>query len=607
MKKALFEFTISPVKSFVENGRKMRDLYAGSSILSGLIANAITYLENQKKDGELEVVFPPPEQWKQSKESNVPNRLVVDISNYGGNEKMYQDLAQNLTKCVEKKFREVCELSFKSVMKAAGGADFKFADEQLDLFLEIHWLFQPYKTDENNETDKGEYTKAYKEMIANTNAIKGIRPFDQTKEPWGRKCLLHPEYNGIFVKDVEGESFPSNTNNEHIIKLPNAGKFKFNIKNSEALSAIAFVKRMYGGENSRFISPRDRVLENTLALKTGKDDLFYKKIEKNKIFEERKMINLGINMTHLTDAIYDVWDGDIKYDPELEYPKEILYEAQNLRNELKSDDPALKNFKLQQYYAIIKFDGDSMGIKYSKKKDKDAHSKLSAEICHFAKDARKLIEDAGGICIYAGGEDVSAMLTLQNLWDTLQKLHVRFAEIDEEDSFTFSAGIVIAHLRSPLKDVMRRVGEAQKTAKKGDKNSFAISLMKRGSKIRTVKYTFGNGYAQLKAIAELIDLFNKDENSRSFVYNLSHLLLKLTMHSEKETNREMINSLVKQAISHQGIKEEVKVMKHIRTLYDTVDTKTLMNTLDIVGFLSGKMIRSIEEEGQDDVVQNQSS
>jgi len=596
MSNALFTFTIGPVKSFVENGRKMRDLYAGSSILSDLIAKAITYLEEKQEKGyKLAIVFPPLEQRKLNEETNVPNRLVVDISDYEGKEDKYQDLAQELTQYVKDEFREIYKGSLKTVeVELKKKVDFKIAVEQLELFLEIYWLFQPY-TDENNETDSKAYPKAYREMIANTTAIKGIRPFDQTDEPWGRKCLLHPEYNGIFVKDVEGEKFPSNTNNEHIILLPNAGKFKFDIKNSEALSAIAFVKRMYTGDNSRFISPRDRVLENTLTLKTGDADLFNKLIKENKILKNGKMKNLGVNMTHLTDAIYDVWDGDIKYDPELEYPVEILNEAIKLRDELKKRD--LKNFKLQQYYAIIKFDGDSMGVKYSKKKDKDAHSSLSAEICQFAKCARKLTQDAGGICIYAGGEDVFAMLTLQNLWKTLQKLHERFAEIDKEDSFTFSAGIVIAHLKSPLKDVMRRVGEAEKKAKKDEKNSFAISLMKRGSEIRTVKYSFGNGYAQLNAIAELIDLFNKDENSRSFVYNLSHLLLKLTMHSEEETNRDMISSLIKQAISHQKIKEEKEVMGHIKTLYETVDTKSLMNTLDIIGFLSGKMIRSIKEGG----------
>ena len=613
MDKALFTFMIGPVKGFVENGRKMRDLYAGSSILSKLINEATVFLKDHGN-----IVFPPATQLN-TKNSNLPNRLVVDISNYTGNEDTYKELAQKLTCHVKKGFKKIYQDCLNTIQKVGEEeVDFRLANEQLDNFLEIYWLFVPY-----DDASESGYAEAYKEMIVKTAAIKGIRPFKQTKELWGRKCLLHPEYNGIFVKKNKDENYPSNTNYDHVIDLPNVGKFQFDIKENEALSAIAFVKRMYSGTNSRFISPRDIVLRETLALKTGVKDLFECKIEKNCILNDNKMKALGVNMTHLTDAIYDVWDGDFKYDPydedkpELEYPEEILTVAQDLCQELKSKEQydELKNFKLQQYYAIIKFDGDSMGIKYSRLKDRTAHGQLSEEICKFASCARKIVENDGGICIYAGGEDVLAVLTLQNLWCTLKKLHTRFGEIGtkqiegtnqtfvelvkkkngSEDPFTFSAGIVIAHLKSPLKDVMRQVGEAEKEAKKAKKkNAFAISLMKRGSETRTIRYSFDNDYKQLLAFANLVDLFSVDQNSRSFVYNLSHLLLRLTKDSTKETNREMILSLIRQAVIQQRIKEEDEVLKSIKQLYKTVDTKSLMNTLDIIGFLSGRLVRAIE-------------
>jgi len=623
---------IGPVKGFVENGRKMRDLYAGSSILSELINQATIYLEKQAKQEEykLKVVFPPPMQRKQQekegeeKEINVPNRLVVDI-NENFDEKAYECLAEKLTCFIKNEFTEICKKSLENTKNLSEKEKVLFYD-QLKCFLEVFWLFEPYE-------DEKEYASTYRKMIANTEAIKSIRSFEQTKEPWGRKCLLHPEYNGIFVKENKDKKYPANTNTDHIIKLPNVGKFQFDIKEGEALSAIAFAKRMYSGTNSRFISPRDIVLKDTLTLKTGDEDLFRREIADNCILKNPEMKNLGVNMTHLTDAIYDVWDDNFAYDksdpnkPELEYPEKVLFEAQSLSKRLKDCDE-LKKFKLQQYYAIIKFDGDSMGVKYSRLKDRKAHGQLSEEICEFANDARKIVENVGGICIYAGGEDVLAVLTIQNLWCTLQKLHARFFEIGakkiegtnetfaeavkkkdgNEDPFTFSAGIVIAHLKSPLKDVMRQVGDAEKDAKKiGKKNAFAISLMKRGSETRTIKYSFGENYEQLQAFASLIDLFSVDQNSRSFVYNLSHLLLRLTKDSIADSNRAMIHTLIKQAIHQQRIGEERKVVQCIKVLYENVNTEDLMNTLDIIGFLSGRLVGAIEpikKEVQDDVVQN---
>ena len=189
---------------------------------------------------------------------------------------------------------------------------------------------------------------------------------------------------------------------------------------------------------------------------------------------------------------------------------------------------------------------------------------------------------------------------------TVDKSNQTLAEAVGEP-FTFSTGIVIAHLMQPLKDVMYQVNKAEKEAKRKDKNAFAISLMKRGSETRMIKYSFDKKYAQLQALKTIIELFNKDQNSRSFVYNLSQILLKLMQDATKEPNREMIKSLIRQTVHHQRIAEEDEVMEHIQTLYEHVDTKTLMNTLDVIGFLSGKIIiQPKKKEVSDNDVQNQS-
>jgi len=558
MSKALFTFTIGPVKSLVENGRKMDDLYAGSQLLSELTRCAVEFIEgNEGRATKVEMIFPPASESFEG----LPNRLVADIENY--DEEQHRQLAKQLTKRVKDKFKEIYEAELSKLQNIPSNK-LKIAYEQLEHFLEIYWLFEPYQSDE-------EYSEAYQKMFRNLHVIKSVRPFKQLNEPCGRKCSLHSEYNGMFVQ--KGNA-PLHINDTSKIEIPE--NLKHQIKSNEALSAIAMVKRLYDNKTNKRISQRDMVFKKTLN-----DDKWYEENIKKK--DDR-------TITQLTNAVYDVWTNkQLKYDPlKHEYLEETLEEAKELIKELKKDKP---NFKVQQYYTLLKFDGDEMGAKYQYLK-KNQHKELSEKICEFANKATKMIEEAGGICVYAGGEDVLTVVPLEEIWILLERLHEMFGEVvsvEGQERFTFSAGIAIAHLMQPLKDVMYQVSEAEKYAKAFEgKNSFAISLMKRGSETRTIRYSFANKYEQLEAFKNLVNQFKIDTNSKTFIYEISQVLQTLS----PDVDQKMVKELMRQSLKSKKVASIDKILNRLETLSKNENTANLINMLNVVGFLSKEVQRN---------------
>jgi CRISPR-associated protein Cmr2 len=561
MSSALFTFTIGPVKSFVESGRKMRDLYAGSVILSEIMSYAVDYLE--EKEG-IQRIFPKfDETLDKERMKSFPNRLVAYVDVFEQVE--HKQMAEELTTCVKHKFQEICKDAFKELNPET---ELKIAYKQLENFLEIYWMFEEYGDN---------YSDTYQNLFMNTHALKSIRPFIQTTELWGRKCTLHPEYNAIFVKKT-GDNFPYNTNGDHIIDITSEGKLTYTVKPKEAMSALALVKRLYSQGHD--VSLRNMVLKKRLGI-TENESLF------PELFSVENHGNKNIEkITHIVNALYDL-DNELTLKEE-DYPKEVIAEAKKLKEHIKK-------IRLTSYYVVLKFDGDSMGDKYLELESEEEHTKLSKEICAFAIKARTIIEKAGGICIYAGGEDILAAMPIEQFWETLKQLHIKFYEVT---NMTFSAGIVIAHLMQPLKDVMNEVVKAEKYAKDNlGKNTFAVSLMKRASETRTFRYRFDNDgyYKSLCIYQDMIELLNKGQDSKSTVHKINNILQLLLDKENTKLETKMIESLVRQSINSGKVKNKEEFIENILHLYKKSGTlNNFMNTLDIGSFLAGEVKLHVE-------------
>jgi len=125
------------------------------------------------------------------------------------------------------------------------------------------------------------------------------------------------------------------------------------------------------------------------------------------------------------------------------------------------------------------------------------HSEFSRRLSQFAlREVRRLVEDGYGRLVYAGGDDVLAMLPLDTVLEVAYDLQRAFKEMISPEKASASAGIVIAHHKYPLSLVLKEARAAERDAKHElGRDAFAVrvitgsgSILKAGGKWEEVKF-----------------------------------------------------------------------------------------------------------------------
>ena len=221
------------------------------------------------------------------------------------------------------------------------------------------------------------------------------------------------------------------------------------------------------------------------------------------------------------------------------------------KNELSSEDINESGDNTEKYYAFLLMDGDKMGdlingetteatwndvINIKKKEStvfasKDfaekkrtinpaLHSMISDSLNNFARYGVQPSVDAGqGKLIYAGGDDVCAILPLSTAFETADKIrkvyqlsygevtengsvelkepkpnmskivmHLGHSDNQDKTKISLSGAIIIAHHKQPLKEVIQTAHSVLDgvAKEKSGRNSLAIRLMKRSGGDRDV-------------------------------------------------------------------------------------------------------------------------
>lgn len=149
------------------------------------------------------------------------------------------------------------------------------------------------------------------------------------------------------------------------------------------------------------------------------------------------------------------------------------------------------NEKDNHYYAVLAMDGDRIGKALTKFPDfdvnKDYHCDFSTALATFAQgSAGEIVEKHGGSLIYAGGDDVLALLPLNEALDCANELQQTFRETMKkvQPDMTVSAGLAFAHSKVPLQDAVNAARNAESRAKSTlGRGAFSIRQMKRSGEI----------------------------------------------------------------------------------------------------------------------------
>ena len=142
--------------------------------------------------------------------------------------------------------------------------------------------------------------------------------------------------------------------------------------------------------------------------------------------------------------------------------------------------------KNDTYIAVIAMDGDRMGRNLSKFKKAKEHQDFSGSLAKFATSVDEVVKNHDGVLIYAGGDDVLAVVDAKEAIPCTEELKDMFAKVKGFDgaSLTASAGIAIGHEKVPLQELIHAAHAAESRAKKDYKrNALALNVFKRSGEI----------------------------------------------------------------------------------------------------------------------------
>ncbi len=137
----------------------------------------------------------------------------------------------------------------------------------------------------------------------------------------------------------------------------------------------------------------------------------------------------------------------------------------------------------QPYYALLIADGDNAGKLREALSTFEEHRAFSGALTAFASTARQKLNLLGACTIFAAGEDVLALLPLDQAMDAARQVQACYTDHLKiiKSTASVSAGVVIAHCNEDLAEVLAFARTALQTAKAIEgKNALAVHLYTRG-------------------------------------------------------------------------------------------------------------------------------
>lgn len=506
-----FHFTLGPVQGFVAQARRTRDFWAGSFLLSWL--SGVAMLEIQRQGGT--IAFPVPAdnylQWidgsiqAQGKEAprqgGIPNRFkAVSASvpkDFDG-------------KQVESAVRSAWAALSEHVWQAdcleniATPHTRAIWERQHNHFWEISWAITSDQT-----------------ASAIVDQRKNWRiHFPKAEE--GVKCMVMDgwqELSGASRPGAGKSNKPSDlTTFWKSVRALSASGIKSDIAEEEHLCALAYVKRRFVRHFKSFSAKLDTGLQlKGWHLSPGIPSVSYvaavhwleklvTHISKDEL-RELYQIAFAVNPSHdewdtrihcLQQVIRDAGseskrkqflslDANLFFEHVQDHARQYGYDrekaaaVQRKLTQIKHAHPELQE-PLSPFYAVLLMDGDSLGVQMS---DAKKQQPISHALNNFTAMVPEVVEKHNGFLIYAGGDDVLALLPVEDAIPcaaAVRKAYLSCFAKNPEITTSISAAIQFAHIKMPLGKVLGDAHELlDEVAKDGaGRDALAVRVWKPG-------------------------------------------------------------------------------------------------------------------------------
>lgn len=558
-------FTLGPVQGFVAQARRTRDLYAGSFLLSHL---ALAAMREVKSAGG-RVVLPHLATLErlavQSQHAVAPNRFIAEFAESAAAVAAARR-AENRLRQEWKQIATQVYQRFLAPVAAQGQETLHIWDRQIGDFWEIAWA-----VGSERETDL-------------LDRRKNWRTPRTTVEP-GDHCALMGEWQELsgFVRSKQRIRQDAFWMAVRAQVLAMRGS-ELDLEESERLCAIAFVKRFFPLIAKDAVG-RDLGMESWPSTVSMAALPWLRKIKASgpgvlqqcKCYAElvRGEPGARVSSARRLQALrefppeageFPCLSGNFLNRTALRNKRGTRLRTEALRPRLLSELKALEEAsddRASCFYALLLMDGDSMGRLLQLYRPEKVTRALTA----FAERAPDLVGTNDGVCVYAGGDDVLALLPLDRALHAaaaLQRAYgdaFRAAEITGDADGTISAGLVFAHYRCAFSHVL---GYAHRlldvVAKDGaGRDAIAVGVLKPGGVACEWCGKFGTFVTDgAHCFAPLIEAYRKDPDgdgdtlSASFLYNLRERLADLVGEESEGTatsasvpfNRDTLSKLI---------------------------------------------------------------
>lgn len=546
-----FHFTIGPVQGFVAQARRTRDFWSGSFLLSYLAGQAMQAVKTNNGRIIFPVVDDDPDganllqaivgNKSDSFEGfprlgSIPNRFMAEVPD--------DFEPQVCIDAVNRAWQGIAEQIWERYVgpvELYGNDTRAIWQRQVESFWDISWAIG----DDLNLPDR----------------LKNWRHHRLTEEP-GDKCTLMGN-----LQELSGYLRQSDKDNQDRFwdKLgQNMGGLDLG---SDRICAIALIKRLFPrifGQGMEHF-PSTSYLAALPWLSSVVNDTDKRPLALKFAQEARKQLK-GREDSSLFPVFKDVdpelreflsLDGTCFFKSTLTNDQLWKTGTRECRDRLIE---LLDKFKSKPapFYALLLMDGDHLGQLLSE----NDNAVVSGALGKFSPQVDNIVKKHQGLTVYAGGDDVLALLPLDQALKaavTLKDFYQKNFN-DKGIKATISAAIIYAHHHAPLKQVIARAHQIldDEAKEKSGRDALAVTVWKTGgaiinwtapwrvgmfpAKATTMAHEYNEEVADTVAvdqvIASLIKTLQEKGLTNSWIYNMRKLF-----HGSKQGYTEVAKGL----------------------------------------------------------------
>jgi CRISPR-associated protein Cmr2 len=465
-----FHFTLGPVQGFVAQARRTRDFWAGSFLLSWL--SGIAMAEVIRQGGK--IVFPLPAhdylQWIQGekpsgsqppRQGGIPNRFKATVPQ--------QFDAALVAQTVRDAWQALANHVWQhdQLQQLNHSQTETIWQRQHRRFWDVSWALAQSDAQASALLDQRKNWRSH---------------FAQPES--GVKCMVMDGW-----QEMSGALRPLQFAKSSFWSQLRIGK-ETDILESEQLCAIAYVKRRFVRSFAAFSC----TLPSGLAVKgwplsSGMPSVSYLAAthwleqlvdgaplnQIQRLYDAAKQAGAGHDEwdTHLAclDAVYKkrsdgqairkllALDGNIFFNhvhdnaARYGYAPEAMKMVQTILRDMAKQKESTS--APSPFYALLLMDGDSLGVHMSEPRNQQP---ISAALEIFTNGVAKIVHKHNGFLIYAGGDDVLALLPVEDAIGCAAAVRVHYLHSFASQSIkiptTISAAIEFAHVKMPLVQIL---------------------------------------------------------------------------------------------------------------------------------------------------------